>query len=192
MKSIHADLDYELNEIKLDKLLSKEQSQKLLKTIFALPSNVLEVSNAVVGLIQTSNNLGIVETENDYLKISCLLRSSDKNSMNKYSHKIISLLELGDFRAKLSGEYLGWNLDPNTKIVNIAKESYKELTGKEAKVCAIHAGLECGLLKGKYPGVEMISLGPEIIGAHTPKEKVSIDSVKNSYILTKNILEKYV
>jgi len=185
----HIGLEYELKKIDVETFVMKPQTHQILKTLFVMPSNVLEISNTISGLVQTSNNLGVVKTDGNYLKAYCLLRSSNTNSTDRYAHKIVSLFELGDFNAKCFGQYPGWDPEPNSEIVSLTIKTYKDLFGKEPLVEAIHAGLECGLLKGKYRDVEMISLGPTIIGAHTPLEKVSISSVKNTYILMKKILE---
>jgi len=189
-KKKYPELNFELLEIKIDKVATKSQTDKILKTIFSLPSNIMEISNTIANLIQTSCNLGTIQTENGYIKIGCLLRSSNNHSLERYVHKVQSLLELGDFNVKVYGNYPGWNPEPNSNIVKISKESYKELIGKEPIVGALHAGLECGILKGKFPNLEAISIGPNLFEAHTPAERVEIKSVENTYYLIKRILEK--
>jgi dipeptidase D len=191
-QELFKELKFEIKTVELTKILSKEQTLKILRTLFALPSNVLEISNTVSDLVQTSCNFGTVKTKEDYLEAVCLLRSSNDYSKQKFASQIIALFELGDFATKLNGDYPGWDPNPDAEINKILGDTYKEVTGKDAVIEAIHAGLECGLIIAKHVGMQAISIGPTILGAHTPKEKVSISSVKSNYKLIVKTLEKMV
>lgn len=189
-KKEYPELSFEISEIKVDRYLDISQTNKILKTLFALPSNVLEVSNTLANLVQTSSNLGTIKTEYDFLEIGYLLRGSNQYSLEKYFHKVKCLLELGDFNIFILSQYNGWNPNPQSNIVRVSKEAFKEVYNKDANISAIHAGVECGIILSKFPEMEAISFGPTIIGAHSPEEKVEIKSVENTYNLLKRILEK--
>lgn len=186
----YPELRFDIKEIEVNKSLNKSQTDKLLKILFALPSNITEVSNTLSNLTQTSCNLGTIKTENDFLEIGYLLRGSNQYSMEKYFHKVKCLLELGDFSLDILTRYNGWLPDPKSEIVNLSKDAYKEIFNKEPEVLSIHAGIECGIIVSKFPDIQAISLGPNLLGAHTSEEKVEIESVKNTYVLLKKILEK--
>lgn len=190
-KKEYPELSFEISEIKVDRYLDISQTSKILKTLFTLPSNVLEVSNTLANLVQTSSNLGTIKTEYDFLEIGYLLRGSNQYSLEKYFHKVKCLLELGDFNIFILSQYNGWNPNPNSDIVKVSKEAFKEVYNKDSNISAIHAGVECGIILSKFPEMEAISFGPTIIGAHSPEEKVEIKSVENTYYLLKKILEKY-
>ena len=101
-----------------------------------------------------------------------------------------AVFDLAGAKVKTSDGYPGWvpNLDSN--ILNLSKEVYKQLFNKEPEIKAIHAGLECGILEGKNPGMDMVSFGPTIQGAHSPNERVNIETVEKFYNLLKGILKR--
>lgn len=186
----YPELNFNLKETEVNKSLSKNQTDKLLKTLFALPSNVTEISNTISNLIQTSCNFGTIKTEDDFLEIGYLLRSSNQYSLEKYFHKVKCLLELGDFNFEILSKYNGWLPNQESRIVKISKEAFTERYNKEPEFSSIHAGIECGLFISKFPEIDTISLGPNILNAHSPEERVEIKSVESTYLLLKKILEK--
>lgn len=189
-KKQYPELKFNITEIIVEKSLNKSQTDKLLKILFAFPSNVTEVSNTLSNLTQTSCNLGTIKTYDDFLEIGYLLRGSNQYSLDKYLHKVKCLLELGDFNLNVLTRYNGWLPDPKSEIVNLSKGAYQKIFNKEPELLSIHAGIECGIIVSKFSDIQAISLGPNLLGAHTSEEKVEIDSVKKTYLLLKEILEK--
>lgn len=150
----------------------------LIDAVFACPNGVMRMSNSMPGLVQTSSNLARVVSERGYFKIMCLLRSSVNSEKDDLALMIRTVMELSGATVKQSGAYDGWNPNMESPILKTMKESYNKLFGREPDVMAIHAGLECGIIGGKYPSMDMISCGPTIKYPHSPDEKVNIASVE--------------
>ena len=157
--------------------------------INSIVSGVFAMSADVPGLVETSNNLSIMRISGGTLRIQCLLRSSVQ-SQSDYLKDLIRLqAEFAGAKCEFEGEYPGWKPNTNSPILDLTKHIYKELFGAEPVVTAIHAGLECGLILGKYPEMDMISLGPTMYGVHTPDEKIEIASTERFMQLLRQILE---
>ncbi|MCQ2253201.1 MAG: aminoacyl-histidine dipeptidase, partial [Bacteroidales bacterium] len=153
-----------------------------------LLSGVFAMSADMPGLVETSNNLSVLKIEDHVMKIQCLLRSSVQ-SQSDYLKQIISTqMDMVSADVEFEGEYPGWKPNPNSQILEVAKRVYKEDFGQEPLVTAIHAGLECGMIIDKYPGMDAISLGPNMYGVHTPTEKVEIESCVQFMQLLKDII----
>ncbi|MBR4995084.1 MAG: aminoacyl-histidine dipeptidase [Alistipes sp.] len=154
---------------------------KLIKSIIACPDGVYKMSMEMEGLVQTSNNMARVVADGQSIKVQCLTRSSIRSEKEALGYSIKSALELGGFSVVLSGSYDGWAPNMASPILKAMLESYEALYGKQPAVMAIHAGLECGIIGGKYPNLDMISFGPTICYPHSPDEKVEIASVGKFY-----------
>ena len=139
------------------------------------------MSNDMPGLVETSTNLAIVKSDDAEKKISviCLLRSSVDSGKEALERKMESVFELaGASKIVFDGQYPGWKPNPNSAILKVMIEGYKKQFGKEPKISAIHAGLECGLIGGVFPNLDMISFGPTIRNPHSPDEMVNIATVQ--------------
>ncbi len=150
---------------------------RLLNALQGCPNGVIRMSPSIPGLVQTSTNLARVVSENGTVQIQALLRSSVDSEMTYLSEMMSSVLSLAGAVVTLSGRYSGWNPNMDSPILKTMTESYQALYGHQPAVMAIHAGLECGILGGKYPNLDMISFGPTICYPHSPDEKVEIASV---------------
>lgn len=149
----------------------------LIDAVYACPNGVIRMSTSMENLVQTSTNLARVVSEKGRFKVYCLLRSASNDEKNDLALKMRTVFELAGMDVKISGAYNGWNPDMDSPILKAMGKGYKELYGKTPAVMAIHAGLECGIIGGKYPGMDMISFGPTIKYPHSPDEKVNIPSV---------------
>ncbi|MBO5806484.1 MAG: aminoacyl-histidine dipeptidase [Tidjanibacter sp.] len=156
-------------------------TQDLIDAVLGLPNGIAKMSTAMPGLVQTSTNLARVVSEKGKFHILCLLRSSVRSEKEALAQQMKTICEMAGASVKLSGAYDGWNPNPESPILHTMKEGYKALYGKEPKVMAIHAGLECGIIGGVYPKMDMISCGPTICYPHSPDEKVNIASVEKFY-----------
>lgn len=152
-------------------------SQDLIDAVVGCPNGVVRMSNAMPGLVETSTNLARVVSSNGKCEVLALLRSSVNSRKQALALQMKTIFEMAGAKVKLSGEYDGWNPNPDSPILHQMSEGYEKLFGQKPKVMAIHAGLECGIIGGIYPKMDMISFGPTICYPHSPDEKVNIASV---------------
>ena len=152
--------------------------QRLMKAIYACPNGIYRMSPDIEGLVQTSNNLARVIVKDGQYQILCLTRSSSDSEKSDEVNAIRATFELAGATVTTGGSYPGWTPKPEAKIVKLMQQLYKDMYDEDAKVAAIHAGLECGILGTNYPNMEMISFGPNIYGAHSPDERAQISSVQ--------------
>lgn len=161
-----------------EKVLAPADQQKLHAAVDACPNGIFRMSPSIPGLVQSSNNLASVAIKGDQVDFLCLTRSSVDSERDEVARVISSLLRSLGASVELDSDYPGWQPLPESSIVKLMSGLYRELYGSEAHVEACHAGLECGIIGSHFPGMEMISFGPNITGAHSPDEKVQISSVR--------------
>lgn len=157
---------------------AKDFQDKMLRALYALPNGIFRMSPDVAGMVQTSNNLARVQIKDGKFSVQCLTRSSVDSEKMELARSIQAALELAGASVTFTGDYPGWTPLPGAAIASLMSRKYEELFGEQANVDAVHAGLECGIIGSKYPGMEMISFGPNITGAHSPDEQVQISSVQ--------------
>jgi dipeptidase D len=157
--------------------------------LLAAPHGVISMSPDMEGLVQTSANLGVVETGDGKVKAILLCRSSIDSSRMAVAESIEALAGLAGMGCSHSGGYPGWKPDPSTFLVKTMMGIYQRLYGRPMEVKALHAGLECGIIGERYPGMEMVSIGPDMRDVHTPEEKVSISSVARFWDYLKAVVE---
>lgn len=172
------------------KVLERKSQDKLIDLLHALPHGVQRMSFDVPGLVETSTNLARVSIEDGKAIIGMSSRSAIKSALQDMKDKIRAVANLAGAEVKEDKPYPGWKPNPKSRILKIAKEVYREMFREEAKVEAIHAGLECGIIGEKFPGMDMISIGPTIKHPHSPDEYVEIDSVEKFYRYVLKILER--
>ena len=158
--------------------------------MLALPHGVIAMSQDIPDLVETSTNLATVVMNDNILRIDTSQRSSINSAKLYVVNNVKAVLELAGAQVKNSDGYPGWKPNLDSQILKVSKDVYKKLFNKEPEVKAIHAGLETGLLGDKNPGIDMISFGPTIVGAHSPDEKVNIETVGKFYELLKGILKR--
>ncbi|NVO12206.1 MAG: aminoacyl-histidine dipeptidase [Bacteroidales bacterium] len=171
-------LSFGAEKVSMPSTLIDEKTQfNLIRTAFGCPNGVVRMSDSVPGLVETSNNLARVYSDNTNIYAQCLLRSSVDSSKEALGDKVSAVFELAGAEVVLTGAYPGWKPNPSSPILKVMQDVYKNKFGKTPEVKAIHAGLECGLLGGVYPNWDMISFGPTIRFPHSPDEKVNIETV---------------
>ncbi len=156
-------------------------TQKIINLMMVAPNGVIRMSRDMEGLVETSLNLAIVKTTGKNFTVQALLRSSVDTAKEALAERLVCLAELAGGTCKLSGAYPGWKPNMQSPLLKTMKQVYKKLYKKEPAVVAIHAGLECGLLGGKYPDMDMISFGPTLQSPHSPDERANIPSCKKFY-----------
>ncbi len=167
------------------KIIPLKTQDFLIDAVAQAHNGVYKMSTDIPDLVEASNNIAKIVVANGKIKISCLTRSSIESSKDEVSHGLKSVFEKNGFEVVLSGDYPGWEPNPNSAILKVMENLYQKIFLKAPKIVACHAGLECGIIGTHYPDMDMISFGPTIKGAHSPDEKVSISSVQKfwAYLL---------
>ena len=160
-----------------EKIIDEETQNRLISAVYTSPNGVVRMSDEIEGLVETSSNLAIVKTDEKEISIQCLLRSSVDSAKDDLASRLKALFELAGARTSFAGGYPGWKPNPYSSVLKTMKDVYKNKYGQIPEVKAIHAGLECGIIGGIYPALDMISFGPTIKYPHSPDEKVNIESV---------------
>lgn len=160
-------------------VIDLETQVNLTHAIVACPNGVIRMSDSMPGLVETSTNLAIVVSDNDSntIEVACLMRSSVDSARAELGSRMDSVFTLAGAEVTLKGGYPGWKPDMDSPILKTMQQVYQSKFGRIPEIKAIHAGLECGILGGKYPNWDMISFGPTIRFPHSPDEKVNIESV---------------
>jgi dipeptidase D len=177
------DLKYEFRTTEPDMEITLSEAEKpafvvdmlsqdnLLNVLYACPHGVLAMSREIPGFVETSTNLASVKMKEDHFFITTSQRSSVESAKYAAAYRVESCFLLAGADVEHGDGYPGWAPNPESKILKIAVDAYKKLFNKEPIVRAIHAGLECGLIGEKYPGMDMISYGPTLRGVHSPDER---------------------
>lgn len=174
-----------------DFVLRRKQQRRLFNTLYAIPHGVIAMSYEIPGLVETSTNLAAIRrVDDDHLEIITSQRSSVESAKRDIADRMEALLALMGAKVRHSDGYPGWKPNLDSEVLNISRVVYEKLFGCEAEVKAIHAGLECGLFLLKYPQLDMISFGPTIKGAHTPEERILIDTVEKFWNFLLEMLER--
>jgi dipeptidase D len=175
---------------KRGEVIKKLQQKKILRTLAALPHGVIKMSADIPGLVETSTNVAVIKTDKSALSIATSQRSSAASELTEIGNTVSSIFALGGAAVKNTDGYPGWKPDMNSPILKTAGAAYRSLYGKQPRVKAIHAGLECGVIGERIPGMDMISFGPTLEGAHSPDERIYIDSVEKFWRFLLEILKR--
>jgi dipeptidase D len=171
-------------------VFEEKDKSSILNLLYSFPHGVQAMSADIKGLVETSTNLASVKSNGSEIHILSSQRSSVESAIHDIAGKVIAHALLADFDYLSKDPYPAWTPNPDSPLLKKAVKVHSMLFGKEPKVKAIHAGLECGIIGRKYPGMDMISFGPDVEGAHSPEERVRIESAGNFWKYLKNILEE--
>jgi dipeptidase D len=172
-------------------VMGKESQKRFLNALTCCPHGVLAWSKEMDDLVETSTNLASVKfSHNNTIKIITTQRSSVESAKNDAAAIVESCLKLAGAEVVHSEGYPGWKPNLTSEVLNITRKSYKGLFGKDPMIKAIHAGLECGLFYKKIKGIDMISFGPTIRGAHTPEEMIEIKTAQMFWDLLIDVVNK--
>ncbi|WP_124980559.1 aminoacyl-histidine dipeptidase [Nonlabens xiamenensis] len=189
-RSLEPQLKIDLSEGESGTVVPAGESRNLVFVLLGIHNGVYRMSPDIPGLVETSNNLARVQLYGPELKIACLTRSSVDSSKEDLASSILGVMNLAGLATSLSGDYPGWQPNAESEVLDLAKRKYQEMFEEKPRVVACHAGLECGILGERYPGLDMISFGPNIRGAHSPDEHVEISSVQKFWKFLLEILEE--
>jgi dipeptidase D len=190
LRSTESELEFSIEACELPKtILNHDIQTKLLNALYACPHGVISMSREIPNFVETSTNLASVKMNDGKIIVTTSQRSSVESAKEDICNMVASVFQLIGAKITQGDGYPGWTPNPDSVILEIAKKSYLDLFKKEPKVLAIHAGLECGLIGEKYPEMDMISYGPTIKGAHSPDERMKIETVQMFWDLTLDILK---
>lgn len=163
---------------------------KIIFYLRTVPNGVVNMSQVIPGLVETSLNLGILELKEENLSMLTSLRSSVATRKEDLKKKVLNIVEMLGGEYEIEGEYPAWEYNDNSTVRPKIAKVYKELFGKEPVFNAIHAGLECGILSDKIPNLDCVSFGPTNYDIHTPKERLSISSTERYWNFLVKFLEE--
>mgnify|MGYP000913111794 FL=1 len=189
-RSTEPNLQVKIEETKMPKKVIDAMTQEdLLNVLYAVPHGVLSMSREIPNFVETSTNLASVKMIDNCFVVATSQRSSTETAKEAACDRNAACFRLVGAEITHGDGYPGWTPNPKSKILKVAKESYKKLFKKEPIVRAIHAGLECGLIGEKYKGMDMISFGPTLRGVHSPDERLEIKTVQMCWDHTLDILK---
>jgi dipeptidase D len=158
--------------------LKRHLQKKILRAVCALPHGVIRMSPDIEGLVQTSTNVAVVQTLDGEIRLETSQRSSVASEIEEIAETVASVFLLAGAAVESGAGYPGWQPDLNSEILAVAKSTFRDCFGREPEVAAVHAGLECGIIGEKFPGMDMVSLGPTLEAVHSPEERIHIDTVE--------------
>lgn len=182
-------LKIDIREVKIEEVYTKELSDDLIDFIMMVPDGVQYMSKDIKGLVETSLNNAIIEEKDNIIEVTTSVRSASSSSLREILNVLSTVAKRTNGKSVEKGAYPAWQYDKDSTIRDKAVKVYEELYKKKAEVSAIHAGLECGLLKEILPDTDMISFGPNLYDVHTEKEHMSISSVKRVWEFLVKLLE---
>lgn len=171
-------------------VIDPKDARTVVDLLVAIPHGVMAMSPDVPGLVQNSTNLATVSVKDGQVEIGSSQRSAIEASKMQAAKMVATACRLAGFEVEHAGSYPGWKPEPHSEIVQKCKEAFQEVFGSETRLVAMHAGLECGVIGEKYPGMQLISFGPQIESPHSPNERVEIPSVAEFWKYLKAVLEK--
>ena len=188
LSGVDEGLQLELSPEAFDQVLSERDAELWLNTLNAAPHGVFRMSQQLAGVVETSNNLGMLEVQPGLSSCNFMVRSLQDSCSIALANQIRSLFALSGTAVELSGHYPGWTPNPDSPLLALCQRVYRQGFNADSRVQVIHAGLECGIIGAKYPGLDIVSFGPTIHGAHAPGESVEIASVGQCWKLLTAIL----
>ena len=162
-------------------VIPEAQAHRLIMALTACPHGMIAMSKDMPGLVETSTNLASVKMKEGYIEVNTSQRSSVEASKHWIKREVEYALAMACDEVTHGDGYPGWAPNIHSPLLEITKQAYADLFGKEPQVLAIHAGLECGLFLEKYPFLDMVSIGPQMYGVHSPQERLSLSSTERCY-----------
>jgi dipeptidase D len=170
--------------------LERDATQRLLSGLGGIVHGVIEMSDKVPGLVATSNNWASIALTESSADVLCLTRSSKPGGGETCVAMQLSEVARSGGRGQIIDMYEGWEPEPDSDLLSITLQAHERVMGRNPKIIDIHAGLECGPFKRQRPDLHMISFGPDITGAHTPRECVGVESVAAVWEILLDVVKK--
>ena len=191
-KAVEKETNFSLEKSDEEKeqALSPQSQQTLINLLFSLPHGVIAMHPEMEDLVETSTNLAIIHTHSDHAQIICHSRSSVASALEATRNTLSALTELAGAKINQPEGYPGWMPNLDSPLLKTLKEIYQKTFQKEPEVGAVHAGLECGIIGEKFPGMDMISFGPTIEHPHSPEERVHVGAVEKFWQFLTTVLSE--
>ena len=171
-------------------VMTKDSTGRVIDYLVICPNGLQEYSRKLKGLVETSLNIGVVETSQDAVRTVSLIRSSVESRKQQLREQLEVCARVAGGTARTVSEYPAWQFDPDSELRKVMVDIYERMFGKEPVVSAVHAGLECGLFLGKRPDLDCVSFGPNILDIHSFNEKLDIASTERTWEFLKEILKE--
>jgi dipeptidase D len=183
LKASDADVNVEIEVLSqgYSKMFSKETTMKAIQLLYLIPNGIQTMSMEIPGLVQSSTNLGVVTTSENEVVFDNATRSSVRTLKEDIVYQFKLLADVVGVKCETRSDYPDWQYDADSKVRRVFERVYKEMTGNDPEIVAIHAGVECGLFKEKFGEIDMISFGPNLYDVHTPEEHISISSTERMW-----------
>jgi len=171
-------------------IYEQSAAKKAVALLLTIPNGVARMSDTLTYLVETSNNLGVVQAHEDAISFTCAVRSSVDSRKWALTRTISTICDAIGAQHEVTDGYSGWTYSPQSALREVFQRVYKQKFGNDAKILAIHAGVECGIFAEKLAGLDMISIGPNMYDVHTPEERLSISSTCKTYNLLLDVLKE--
>jgi dipeptidase D len=190
LASVEPNLNVVAAEVKSKaKVMDKTTAANLIDSLFVVQNGVIKMSADIEGLVETSTNLAVITTKGKSVEVILSQRSSVESEKKEISNAVAATFRLAKADVKQGDGYPGWKPDIHSPVLSVMKNVFQNMYNNQPEVKAIHAGLECGIIKERFPEMDMISFGPTITGAHSPDEQVQISTVEKFWNLLANALK---
>lgn len=184
------DLDITIEDAEAEPALTADSFKKIASAVRLYPNGIVQMSGAFEGLVESSDNIGIISTEGDTLTLTSEVRGAYQSTVEDITLTIEALAGMMGAEVEYFNGYVPWEFAAESSLRNLAVTTFKELFGEDMRQLSLHAGLECGFFAEKIPGVDLISIGPDCQYFHSPQERVSVTSVGHFYEFLKTLLAK--
>ena len=171
------------------KATSAQQSEAFIRSLYIAPHGVDAMSMTIKGIVETSSNLAILAFSDGVFSVTSSHRSSILSSRDDIARRMGEAMKSGGSSVEYVGAYPSWKPNPDSALTKFCAKAYEEYAGKKPEITAIHAGLECGIINSRVPGMDSVSFGPNMYDVHSVKERLSLSSVENIMGFTRHVLE---
>jgi dipeptidase D len=185
-------VSFEPSASEMSRFMSPQFQRGLIRIFGKCPNGVIKMSGGVPNVVETSSNLAIVKTTDAAVEVQFLVRSAVDAERDALAEKVKSSFYQSGTKVRIGGEYPGWKPDPNSRLLQAMKKTYRETFGEDPAVKVVHAGLECGIIAAKYPEMEFVSVGPTIKHPHSPDERLHIPSVEKFWKYLTAVLKREI
>ena len=190
-QTVEHDIRLELESCDMpETIIPEAQAHRLIMALQACPHGMIAMSKDMPGLVETSTNLASVKMKEGYIEVNTSQRSSVEASKHWIKREVEYALAMACDEVTHGDGYPGWTPNIHSPLLDITRQAYTDLFGTEPQVLAIHAGLECGLFLEKYPFLDMVSIGPQMYGVHSPQERLSLSSTDRCYRWLRAVLSR--
>lgn len=171
------------------KAAAAKQSEAFIRSLYIAPHGVDAMSMTIKGIVETSSNLAILKFSEGVFSVTSSHRSSILSSRDDIAHRMGEAMKSGGSEVEYVGAYPSWKPNPDSALTKFCAKAYEAYSGKKPQITAIHAGLECGIINSRVPGMDSVSFGPNMNDVHSVKERLSLSSVENIMGFTRHVLE---